>query len=1267
MDKKCNNKNPLVRGGTSQPQRILKTLQKDYVHIDEHSYADLILFAKNFSKHLHYFNLNNQQSGNWEDFFSYDVSLLISFIANNDIREYDQAFQGLLKLMDEDIFHLSDAGNLIGEELKDTVKNNLPDYLPNFKKLFDFILSLAHLLDQQIDRLPDEIGLKFFASSSIQQHCNEPFRDLLGLYKVGIEAMNYVIIDDTQISPFPTHSALPQKYTQQVIVDGLALRWLANGTSLSDVYTSLLASEYTYAFGTNAPSIATKPIDVEKWIRPAVKALESIYNSLSKVFFKIISESPRYLEETLNEWQNHTPHIALYLSFLKLFRFTQDRLNGLKEEHVNFYYKEILRLEERPAKPDEVFALIELNKQIDTFLVEKDTAFKAGKDNEGKERIYKTTSGAAINKATVTQLKSIYKHPSSGKIYAAPIVNSEDGAGEPLITEDGSWHPFGPITKFIDGAGNITSPTNAENELMEIFTSVNRVAEVGFAIASPNLYLNGGTRDIEINIMGDHAPDDPPLVATWPANQFKILLTTLDGWIEKMPNENLTFSSGKINLKVKLNASDPKLVPYNQAIHGGSFRTQAPVIKILLLNHNNNFPYNDLKKFSITRVETKVIVEGLKDILVQSETGRLDLSNPILPFGAITRAGASLIIGSKEVFQKKLLDIDENTNEAKRLQLNIVWEGLEDKSNVFLPASPIKVSQGYLKNNVWVNEQNENRFKDLSTSALATTNFIHINQASSISRNTLSNFDYSEDERFTPNAKDGFIRISLKNDFGQKDFQRELPRTLIELAKATPDTTQIDARFVSGSSIVLRDPPYIPSFKELSINYTAVSSFDLTESNNFENRVEQFFHLHSFGQCERHTVLIKQNEELTLLPQFDYEGDLMIGIKDLHPQQSVSVLFQIADGSANPLKAKQDVNWFYLFENNWYPFISNPKANINDQTNGLSQSGLITYFLPKKINTDNTWLETSHIWLKASVKKDVDAICNIIDIKAQAIRLRFEDQNNAADVLVTPLPPKSVKKLLEPTTAIKKIEQPYSSFGGKLQEQDEHFHKRISERLRHKDRAITIWDYEHLILEEFPEIYRVKCLNHTQVKSLSPPNQNQKIINEVAPGHVVLITIPNLQHRNAVASLKPYTSLNTLSQISSFIKKRISPHVQLEVVNPLFEEIELNFQVEFTAGIDFTLYVKILNQDILKFLSPWAYQSETQKRLEFGGSIYKSVLLDFIEELDYVDFITNFQLNQYISLANVKMDVEDVVASTPGSILVSVPQHTINEVTLHCI
>ena len=59
----------------------------------------------------------------------------------------------------------------------------------------------------------------------------------------------------------------------------------------------------------------------------------------------------------------------------------------------------------------------------------------------------------------------------------------------------------------------------------------------------------------------------------------------------------------------------------------------------------------------------------------------------------------------------------------------------------------------------------------------------------------------------------------------------------------------------------------------------------------------------------------------------------------------------------------------------------------------------------------------------------------------------------------------------------------------------------------------------------------------------------------------------------------------------------------------------------------------------------------------FGGKIYKSVLINFVEEQAYVDYVTDFQVFQDIPCdpASGSTDLDEVTGSRAVSILVSAP------------
>src|SRR5690606_6914779 len=99
----------------------------------------------------------------------------------------------------------------------------------------------------------------------------------------------------------------------------------------------------------------------------------------------------------------------------------------------------------------------------------------------------------------------------------------------------------------------------------------------------------------------------------------------------------------------------------------------------------------------------------------------------------------------------------------------------------------------------------------------------------------------------------------------------------------------------------------------------------------YNARLARFFHAGPFGTAERPSS-IGADIEAYLLPQFRIEGegisphseaDFFIGVEGLVPPQTLALLFQVSDGTANPLAVKPDdhIAWSYLRGNEWIPFL----------------------------------------------------------------------------------------------------------------------------------------------------------------------------------------------------------------------------------------------------------------------------------------------------------------------------------------------------------
>jgi hypothetical protein len=507
-------------------------------------------------------------------------------------------------------------------------------------------------------------------------------------------------------------------------------------------------------------------------------------------------------------------------------------------------------------------------------------------------------------------------------------------------------------------------------------------------------------------------------------------------------------------------------------------------------------------------------------------------------------------------------------------------------------------------------------------------------------------FDFNANESYSIQSKNGFMKIEFTgpSDFGHSDYVKRFT----------------DASLNDGT---LPPEPYAPTIKSISVNYFASSSFAVNNTTALVNDTEgHFYHLMPFGHAEQHAALVGAGSVQSLLPSFSNEGELYVGIENFKANQSLQILFQLSEGSANPLKDRQDILWHFLAANNQWQLFD--EKSLADASNDLTVSGIIKYGFPNNATDINTAFNEKIFWIKGTVQHDSDACCNIIQLHAQAIKAQFTDYLSKSNYYKEVLPAETISKLLISNNAVKKIQQPYSSFGGRIKEPDDIFYIRISERLRHKNRGISMWDYERLVLQNFSEVYKVKCLNHTRI-TLSGGIESD---NEMAPGYVVVVPIPDLRNRNAVDPLKPMTSIGTLNNIEEYLKQHISPFVRLQVKNARFEEIQLDFRVKFNND-DGAFYHDLLITEIEQYLSPWAY--DTGADINFGGSIYKSVLLDFVEERPYVDFITCFKMFQYVDGVR-SADIDEAMATSARTIFVSFggtetnPKHIIDYVNYDC-
>lgn len=1430
--KNCNCHTEISTDGSSQLGRYLKALDPGYVDIDGRSIEELLVFAKRYAAQIRFYDIPESSMNDhdtpgkvsWREFFRRDMAVTAASISETDVqsfrKEYDEVTERLQLHPSADIFSALFApitGMLKKIDRWYTVA------IPGNPLYEDMSLAIQSSLKEQTQKMiAYQLGFKYV---------DPKYNFVSGLDEVENKAAWGI---DEPVDPDP------------LIYEGSS---------------------------------------AEERILSAALFVDEIFHSFYSVLLKLVNESPKYMEFALEKYPAHQPHMALFITFLQLFRLAQDQLNGLTGKMLDFYYKDVLHLETKPSVPDKVHIVFELAKDVAEYDVAAGSGLKAGKDDNGIEQLYKTDEDLVVNQAKVKELKTIFVEKTKlenadplqvvHSVFARPVANSADGLGSPFTVPEPKWPTFGVGNPANTKPKNICDTIDLLNEL----SARNDEAKVGFAIASPQLLMQGGKRMVEIRIKDADAllALQEKLEKDKDGNLFEIWFTGEKEWFkvdqvftatEKLTltkflkigifnPADVTIGSGYFISKetssvfVYLPASEQAVIAYDAKTHSAfKYNTSQPVMQVMLnpvidlkaseyknlsaanlslvVKVGSVFPeaaelrpfLEDLKKnnITITPEEAEAILDfpadGLSKLVLQTETGVVAAGKPFDPFTAYPVMGKSFYIGSDEVFNKPQQKIGlfikktQDSDATKVSRINLMKESVNVGGVNVSDGSDYMIEIRERRNWTLLSDKNGSNF----TVKEVRRNILHTPGKKDANGTPQGSDDFVHPrlpvlpvKEYTIGSEKGFLQItnlaSTRDDMQSRQNQAaslEIKEVYVNyLSKLEALDMSVDEFyhvypfgvvpiFVENTAVIVANPDEVKG-KDVIIEKKGIAmpvkatinlkkematasynllkyKLDMSKFDTGKILVDKISAVQTkkvdFASLDTAKGYLLVDAGSALLPQFTYtspyeqysnstaaarlaaaknmvtktqgdaavnnlmlnasglldkvqgganqysalvqeEGMLFIGLEKAVPLQMISLLFEFAEGSAQDEdNDPPPIHWSYLTYNEWRPM--KEESIISDGTFGFQATGIVKIELPEDATNTDTIISGGLHWLCASVTKDSNRIPMLINVVAQAVQATFSDNNNAQTHFDKALAAGSISKLEVAVAEISKVSQPFASYDGKHKEVGREFYTRVSERLRHKARAVTAWDYEHLVLDRFPSVYKVKCITHTDPNCICrEPNQytNPKLKDhccgpQVAPGHVLIVPIANLKNRNAVNPLQPKTSRLTLLGIESWIKKHTSPFVHVHARNPVYEQVLVFFRVQFYKGYEKGFYMKKLNDEIVHFLTPWAFDEDTD--VKFGQKIYASSIINFIEERDYVDFITDFLMvvcrkeccpdvkllakdangkdegpaaifDKICGCSDMEVLLEDsdmlgeIVAkpSTPRSILVSVPQHII--------
>jgi Baseplate J-like protein len=668
--------------------------------------------------------------------------------------------------------------------------------------------------------------------------------------------------------------------------------------------------------------------------------------------------------------------------------------------------------------------------------------------------------------------------------------------------------------------------------------------------------------------------------------------------------------TNKTGNNLKIPASEKKIIAYNSELHKEiKANTIYPVLKII--------PKPETPQLNILTLEIKVQVNGFKNFIVATDTGLVDINKPFKPFGEFPKSGNGFVIGSNEFFVKNRATVDLHIEPLFSGKTATVVADFRNLTEV-KTGSRGKKTRRYINTLDTIIEKFQDGFwQDTKATDMS---FVNTNPIT----------EYQETDKIPDNlSTSGYLKVTLDDtDF---DGEKFLTRFIVA-SKA-------------GGTI-----PVAPTINSIYLDYTVIDTY----TNGVGNNPIEIDHILPFGY----------KKDTPNDSKFPHDapngGEIYLGFENVISRNGLSFLVQLAEGTANPRQETATITWSFLNQNDWTLI---DMHDIGDETNGLTQSGLVQLTIPEFSTSETTILEESLFWLKITVDR-TDAICHFIGVHAQALKAVLSDFDRIGSVFDENTPKETISKLHEPITFIKKVTQPYSSFGGRKKEDDLLLYQRSSERLRHKKRAITSWDYERLILEEFSEVYRVKCLNHYRY--------NATTISNVSAGYVTLIPIAKSNDYQNPISWKPLLPLGTMKKMQQMIAKIASPHARIIVKTPTLEKIQVKFNVKYheIPGADTRLYATELKKIINAYLSPWAFGNT---EVVFVNAIEISALIQLIDNQSFVDFITDFEVNQIILNDSNDLpkttfyNVKKIIPMTDFTLFVPNESHTITEINPNTI
>jgi len=703
-------------------------------------------------------------------------------------------------------------------------------------------------------------------------------------------------------------------------------------------------------------------------------------------------------------------------------------------------------------------------------------------------------------------------------------------------------------------------------------------------ITSKLLCMSEGVRNIELTM----DMEDANLLEL---DRFKFKITTAEGWRTIMKEEvaitKLFNSDKKFVFNFKFNADYPPISPIKEVPDEEIYLKSKSAIMM-------GYAYRDKLSFSVKQVQLEVYVCGLRPMAIRNQEIILNPQDDYQPFGVDAELQSTFSFSHTELMHPKLREIN----------LTPKWVGKPIDLNAYYKA------YGKLEKDFKVNISTIYRAKD----ALAYTSHLDSEGAELMAEtiafkptsldetdNFCASFDIEEADPMNFNL---YYQIQLVDqDFGQSQYPLLMSQYTIKYAKY--ENAKFPWLQIKPDEVNL---PYIPIWSELLIDY--YSEKVIWTSNptgpTSPNQIIEVYKNEPKGYDQYF------GEKINL--GADQYGALYLGFEDLIKDGIGTLYF---DGDTGNARAPQVTHtWWYLTNKKWEKLTDHI---LDDGTNGLTQTGIISWTIPEDISNSSTLMPAYIYWIKMTIEPILedelhpqqcgmkvleyyDAVMSLNGVFANACTISRQPEELAESNNVSPLAAGSTLTLQD-TELDFEFDLPYNTYGQVKKESTLDFWARAFNRVRNRGRMVCVQDYEDLLLQDFRNLSVVKTI---------PRRKTKNYIDIVVINRQVYDTIPY--------PIPPLNSVKELNKIREavfpFSTPFMSNTIELNVVNPCYQEVGFLVYLEFQGNATLPENELRVYEDLMAFVNPWRVIED--QPIQFGCWFDYAEIVSFLQSRPYI-------------------------------------------------